>query len=165
MAYWSNTASWSFINTGSDGLLLDSTEPLFEPLLTYCQFGHLGTKFSETITKIQNLENIVCNICYFVQSSISYLFGPSKVGWGERPKIRIQNLETCWWLTYWIFLMELPLGSQIQQDPGGAPLQWSWLVGSAVLNPVFQGTGKKYRILTPLFREHRILTKGSTRKK
>ena len=48
---------------------------------------------------------------------------------------------------------------------GGAPLQWSWLVGSAVLTPLFQGTGKKYRILTPLFREHRILTKGSTRKK
>ena len=47
----------------------------------------------------------------------------------------------------------------------GAPLQWSWLVGSAVLTPLFQGTGKKYRILTPLFREHRILTKGSTRKK
>ena len=49
--------------------------------------------------------------------------------------------------------------------PGGAPLQWSWLVGSAVLTPLFQGTGKKYRILTPLFREHRILTKGFTRKK
>ena len=48
---------------------------------------------------------------------------------------------------------------------GGAPLQWSWLVGSAVLTPLLQGTGKKYRILTPLFREHRILTKGSTRKK
>ena len=51
------------------------------------------------------------------------------------------------------------------KTPGGAPLQWSWLVGSAVLTPLFQGTGKKYRILTPLFREHRILTKGSTRKK
>ena len=49
--------------------------------------------------------------------------------------------------------------------PVGAPLQWSCLVGSAVLTPLFQGTGKKYRILTPLFREHRILTKGSTRKK
>ena len=52
----------------------------------------------------------------------------------------------------------------LPHSPGGAPLQWSWLVGSAVLTPLFQGTGKKYRILTPLFREHRILTKGSTRK-
>ena len=53
-----------------------------------------------------------------------------------------------------------------RKNPGwGAPLQWSWSVGSAVLTPLFQGTGKKYRILTPLFREHRILTKGSTRKK
>ena len=68
------------------------------------------------------------------------------------PKGLINNIPALVQIMAWRRPGDKPLSEpMLVSFPGGAPLQWSWLVGSAVLTPLFQGTGKKYRILTPFW--------------